>query len=89
MTMSPVQPAAPAPRTPGPRLDPAPPRSPADHPGPRGGRLRTFLRGRWLKTIPGRIRAHVQHFPLDRVDEAYAAMRAGELEGRAVIVPNG
>ncbi|GAA1859905.1 hypothetical protein [Actinomadura bangladeshensis] len=57
MTMSPAQPAAPAPRTPGPRLDPAPPRSPT--PGaPRGGRLRTFLRGRWLKTIPGRIRAH-------------------------------
>jgi hypothetical protein len=58
MTMSPAQPAAPAPRTPGPRLDPAAPRSPADPPGPRAGRLRTFLRGRWLKTIPGRIRAH-------------------------------
>jgi hypothetical protein len=25
----------------------------------RAGRLRTFVRGRWLKTIPGRIRSHV------------------------------
>ncbi|MQY04981.1 hypothetical protein [Actinomadura macrotermitis] len=35
---------------------------PAARPGPparRRGRLRTFARGRWLKTIPGRIRASV------------------------------
>ncbi|WP_339156095.1 hypothetical protein [Actinomadura luteofluorescens] len=56
MTMSPAPPAAPAPRPPGPPAQP-PDRAPAD-PG-RGGRLRTFVRGRWLKTIPGRIRAHV------------------------------
>ncbi|WP_433228591.1 hypothetical protein [Actinomadura formosensis] len=52
MTMSPAPPAAPAPRTAGPGA--APPADPR-----RAGRLGTFLRGRWLKTIPGRIRAHV------------------------------
>ncbi|WP_255205227.1 hypothetical protein [Actinomadura sp. BRA 177] len=52
MTMSPAQPAAPAPPAPGPP-------EPSDRKPQRGGRLRTFFRGRWLKTIPGRIRAHV------------------------------
>ncbi|MFN8163345.1 MAG: NAD(P)-dependent alcohol dehydrogenase [Solirubrobacterales bacterium] len=37
----------------------------------------------------GRIRAHVERFELDRADDAYAKMRAGELDGRAVICPNG
>jgi propanol-preferring alcohol dehydrogenase len=37
----------------------------------------------------GKIRAHVQRFSLDEADEAYAAMRDGRLEGRAVICPNG
>ncbi len=59
MTMSPAQPAAPAPRTPDPP-GPAVPGPAAPVPRrQRGGRLRTFFRGRWLKTIPGRIRAHV------------------------------
>jgi propanol-preferring alcohol dehydrogenase len=35
----------------------------------------------------GAIRAHVEHFPLERVDDAYARLRDGRLEGRAVIVP--
>ncbi|HSD03547.1 MAG TPA: NAD(P)-dependent alcohol dehydrogenase [Gaiellales bacterium] len=37
----------------------------------------------------GRIHAHVEHFPLDRADEAYQRMREGSLNGRAVITPNG
>lgn len=37
----------------------------------------------------GKIRAHVERFPLDQVGEAYSRMRAGELEGRAVICPHG
>ncbi|MFS2293696.1 MAG: hypothetical protein FWJ90_13500 [Actinomadura sp.] len=42
----------------------APPSSPSARRGaepqrPRAGRLRTFARGRWLRTIPGRIGAHV------------------------------
>jgi propanol-preferring alcohol dehydrogenase len=37
----------------------------------------------------GKIRPHVECFPLDRVDEAYERMRAGTLDGRAVICPNG
>jgi propanol-preferring alcohol dehydrogenase len=37
----------------------------------------------------GRIRPHVERFPLERVDEAYERMRAGTLDGRAVICPNG
>jgi propanol-preferring alcohol dehydrogenase len=35
----------------------------------------------------GRIRAHVQRFPLHDAPAAYEAMRTGALEGRAVIVP--
>jgi len=35
----------------------------------------------------GRIRARVTRFPLEAAGDAYAAMRAGTLEGRAVVVP--
>jgi propanol-preferring alcohol dehydrogenase len=37
----------------------------------------------------GKIHAHVERFPLERADEAYEKMRAGTLDGRAVICPNG
>ncbi len=37
----------------------------------------------------GKIQSHVEHFPLDRVEDAYARMRDGTLDGRAVICPNG
>jgi len=37
----------------------------------------------------GAIRAHVERFPLDRVEEAYQRLREGSLQGRAVIVPHG
>ncbi len=37
----------------------------------------------------GRIRVHVERFGLDRVEDAYARMRDGTLDGRAVICPNG
>jgi alcohol dehydrogenase, propanol-preferring len=37
----------------------------------------------------GKIKAHVEHFSLDEADRAYERMRAGELDGRAVICPNG
>lgn len=37
----------------------------------------------------GKIHAHVERFPLDRVEDAYAKMREGTLEGRAVICPAG
>ena len=37
----------------------------------------------------GRIRAHVERFALDRAEDAYARMREGTLEGRAVICPHG
>jgi propanol-preferring alcohol dehydrogenase len=36
----------------------------------------------------GLIRAHVERFPLERVEDAYARMREGALDGRAVICPN-
>jgi propanol-preferring alcohol dehydrogenase len=35
----------------------------------------------------GKIRAHVQQFSLDDAASAYERMRAGELHGRAVVVP--
>lgn len=35
----------------------------------------------------GRIAAHVETFPLDQAPEVYASLRAGKLQGRAVIVP--
>lgn len=37
----------------------------------------------------GRIRAHVERFPLERAAEAYERMRQGSLDGRAVICPHG
>ncbi|HEX5984026.1 MAG TPA: zinc-binding dehydrogenase, partial [Solirubrobacterales bacterium] len=37
----------------------------------------------------GRIRAHVERFSLDDAPRAYEKMRAGELDGRAVICPHG
>lgn len=37
----------------------------------------------------GQIRAHVERFGLDRVEDAYARMREGTLDGRAVICPHG
>jgi propanol-preferring alcohol dehydrogenase len=35
----------------------------------------------------GLVKAHVQRFGLDAAGAAYDALGAGELEGRAVIVP--
>jgi propanol-preferring alcohol dehydrogenase len=37
----------------------------------------------------GHLTAHVEHFPLDRVTDAYDRMRDGTLSGRAVITPHG
>jgi len=37
----------------------------------------------------GRIRAHVERYPLERAGEAYERLRAGRVEGRAVICPQG
>jgi alcohol dehydrogenase, propanol-preferring len=37
----------------------------------------------------GKIKAHTERFPLDRVEVAYKKMREGELAGRAVICPHG
>ena len=37
----------------------------------------------------GAISTRVARFPLDQVADAYAAMRAGDLDGRAVICPSG
>ncbi len=37
----------------------------------------------------GKIHAHVERFGLDRVEDAYARMREGNLDGRAVICPHG
>jgi alcohol dehydrogenase, propanol-preferring len=37
----------------------------------------------------GRIRAHVEPFPLANVAEAYNRLRAGRLSGRGVILPHG
>jgi alcohol dehydrogenase, propanol-preferring len=37
----------------------------------------------------GKIRAHVERFPLNRVEDAYEKMRGGTLDGRAVICPHG
>jgi alcohol dehydrogenase, propanol-preferring len=36
----------------------------------------------------GKIHAHVERFGLDRVEDAYARMREGTLDGRAVICPH-
>lgn len=37
----------------------------------------------------GKIRAHVERFPLERAADAYERMREGSLDGRAVICPDG
>lgn len=37
----------------------------------------------------GKIRAHVERFSLEDAPKAYEKMRAGELDGRAVICPHG
>ncbi len=37
----------------------------------------------------GKIRAHIERFALDHVADAYARLRAGTLQGRAVITPHG
>jgi propanol-preferring alcohol dehydrogenase len=37
----------------------------------------------------GAIKAHVRRFPLGQVEEAYAQLREGKIEGRAVIAPHG
>ncbi len=37
----------------------------------------------------GRITAHAEHFPLERVADAYERMQNGTLSGRAVITPHG
>jgi alcohol dehydrogenase, propanol-preferring len=37
----------------------------------------------------GVIHAHIERFPLERVEDAYARLRDGSLDGRAVICPNG
>jgi propanol-preferring alcohol dehydrogenase len=37
----------------------------------------------------GRIQAHVQRFPLEQAPEVYDRLRRGEVDGRAVICPNG
>jgi propanol-preferring alcohol dehydrogenase len=36
----------------------------------------------------GHISAHAEHFPLERVEDAYERMRSGTLSGRAVITPD-
>ena len=37
----------------------------------------------------GKIRVLVEHFPLERVGEAYQLLHGGKINGRAVITPNG
>ena len=37
----------------------------------------------------GKIRMLVEHFPLERVGEAYQLLHGGKINGRAVITPNG
>lgn len=37
----------------------------------------------------GKIRMLVEHFPLERVFEAYRRLHEGKVRGRAVITPNG
>ena len=60
MTMTPPRSSSSGPAPPAPRPPAAPDAGPpADIERPRGGRLRTFARGRWLRTIPGRIGTHV------------------------------
>jgi propanol-preferring alcohol dehydrogenase len=37
----------------------------------------------------GRVRARVERYPLDQAGEVYERLRRGEIDGRAVICPNG
>lgn len=37
----------------------------------------------------GKVRAHVERYPLARVEEAYARLRDGRVDGRAVVLPDG
>lgn len=37
----------------------------------------------------GKIRAHVQHFGLDEAPTVYERLRRGEMDGRAVVCPQG
>jgi alcohol dehydrogenase, propanol-preferring len=37
----------------------------------------------------GKIKMLVEHFPLERVTEAYHLLHDGKIQGRAVMVPNG
>jgi len=37
----------------------------------------------------GRIRTHVERFPLDQVADVYERLRRGEIDGRAVVCPHG
>ena len=37
----------------------------------------------------GKIRMLVEHFPLERVAQAYQLLHGGKINGRAVITPNG
>ncbi len=62
---------------------------------PKDGEVFTFQASTIADTLDvialadsGRIRADVDLFPLDRVAEAYDAMEAGTLRGRAVVVPD-
>ena len=36
----------------------------------------------------GKIKMLVEHFPLQRADEAYELLHDGKIKGRAVIIPN-
>ena len=36
----------------------------------------------------GLIESRITRFSLDEANEAYSALKAGEIEGRAVVVPN-
>jgi propanol-preferring alcohol dehydrogenase len=62
---------------------------------PKDGEVFTFQGGTIADTLDvialaesGRIRIDVDVFTLDRVSEAYQAMEAGSLRGRAVVTPN-
>lgn len=62
---------------------------------PMGGEIFTHQGGTLADTMDamtlvrtGQVRNEVEHFPLARVEEAYARLAAGELRGRAVIGPN-
>ena len=62
---------------------------------PKDGEVFTFQASTIADTLDvvaladaGRIRSDVDLFPLSRVAEAYEAMEAGALRGRAVVVPD-